>query len=44
MICELAIATNRLPSEWEREEPVAIATAIQILEEIRQRQEAAQRG
>jgi len=44
VICELAIATNRLPSEWEREEPAAIATAIELLEEIHRKREQTQGG
>ena len=34
MICALAAMTGRLPSEWEREEPAAIATVLEVLEEI----------
>lgn len=34
----LAISTGRLPSEWEREEPAAIATTLKLLEEINKSQ------
>lgn len=30
-MCELAVATGRLPSEWAAEDPMAIATVIELL-------------
>ena len=38
MIATLAAMTGRLPSEWEREEPAAVATVIEVLGEIREQQ------
>lgn len=36
-MCALAISTGRLPSEWEQEEPAAIATTINLLDEIQRK-------
>lgn len=35
MIVALAIQTNTVPSEWQRQDVVDIVTAIDVLEEIR---------
>lgn len=32
-MCELAVATGRLPSEWAGEAPMAIATVMELLAE-----------
>ena len=31
LICELAVATGRLPSEWAGEDPADIATVILVM-------------
>lgn len=32
-MCELAVATNRLPSEWAEEDLTDVATVLAIIEE-----------